>query len=96
MLRQNNKIFIRDNMSKVKISRLSDKMYIFSNGITTLPHGHDLLKPIYDAGEGKSTEELQSDEHIALILELEKAIELKHERLRLTGLFYTQNEHIYL
>ena len=96
MLRQKNKIFIRDTMSKVKIGRLSDKMYIFRNGITTLPHGHDLLKPIYDAGQGKSTEELQSDEHIALILELEKGIESKHERLRLTGLFFSQNEHIYL
>ena len=37
MLRQKNKIFIRDTMSKVKIGRLSDKMYIFSNGITTAP-----------------------------------------------------------
>ena len=71
-------------------------MYIFANGITTLPHGHDLLKPIYDAGEGKSTEDLQSDEHIALLLELEKAIELKHERLRLDWFVHTQNEHIYL
>ena len=55
-----------------------------------------MIKPIYDAGQGKSTEELQSDEHIALILELEKGIESKHERLRLTGLFFSQNEHIYL
>ena len=96
MIRQKNKIFIKDNMSKVKIGRLSDKMYIFSNGVTMLPHGHVLLKPIIDAAEGKSTEYLQSDEHIAHVLELEKGIELKHERLRLTGLFYTQNEHIYL
>ena len=96
MIRQKNKIFIKDNMSKVKIGRLSDKMYIFSNGVTTLPHGHVLLKPIIDAAEGKSTEYLQSDEHIAHVLELEKGIELKHERLRLTGLFFTQNEHIYL
>ena len=96
MVRQRNKIFIKDDMSKVKIGRLSDKMYIFSNGVTTLPQGHTLLQPIVDAGRGKTTEYLQSDEHIKHILVLEKGIERKHERLRLTGLFYTQNEHIYL
>ena len=45
MIRQRNKIFIKDDMSKVKIGRLSDKVYVFSNGVTTLPHGHTLLSP---------------------------------------------------
>ena len=104
MVRQRNKVFIKDTMSKVKIGRLSDKMYVFSNGITTLPHSHYLLKPIYDAGVGKTTEYLQSDEHIQKILEIEKELEQKHDKLRYMGMYtqniftfiFTQNEHIYL
>ena len=96
MMKQRNKVFIKDTMSKVKISRLSDKVYVFGNGVTTLPHGHHLLKPIYGACRGKTTEYLQSDEHILEILELEKEIEKKHEKLRYMGMFFTQNEHIYM
>ena len=83
-------------MVKVRIGRLSDKMYIFSNGITTLPHGHCLLKPIYDECRGKSTEFLQTDKHIIRILAIEKEIEQKHEKLKYMGLFFTQNEHIFI
>ena len=96
MVRQRNKVFIKDTMSKKNIGHLSDKMYVFSNGITTLPHSHYLLKPIYDAAVGKTTEYLQSDEHIQKILEMEKEIEKKHDKLRYMGMFFTQNEHIYL
>ena len=96
MMKKRNKVFIKDNMMKDRIGRLSDKMYIFSNGITTLPHGHSLLKPIYDECRGKIIEFLQTDNHIMRILAMEKEIEQKHEKLKYMGLFFTQNEYIFI
>ena len=52
------------DMKKVKLGALTDKVYVFANGVMTLPHGHVALKPIYAAARGKSAIELQSNEHI--------------------------------
>ena len=66
--------FVLTDLRKVKLGTLSDKVYIFQNGVTTLPHGHIALQPIYDAARGKLSEELQSDEHMELLRQLEKTL----------------------
>ena len=58
-------------MDKVKMSKLMDKVYIFSDGVTTCPFGHYRLKPIIDFNESVSYSHLFSDEHIDKLLKLE-------------------------
>ena len=82
------------DMKKVKLGALSDKVYVFANGVMTLPHGHVALEPIYAAAFGKSAIELQSDEHIERLRILEQNIVVAHPRLHLLQQFYEANEHI--
>ena len=58
-------------MDKVKMSKLMDKTYIFSDGVTTCPFGHYRLKPIIDLNESVSYSELFSKEHLIKLLKLE-------------------------
>ena len=63
----------------------------FNDGIMTLPHGHALLQPIYQASLNKTSEQLQSDNHIDRLLNLEKELIAQHPRLRFLSAFYEQN-----
>ena len=90
MRQEKNRTFVKET-KKVKLGGLNDKVYIFSNGVTTLPHGHALLEPIYKASFNKTSEQLQSDRHINELLEIEKDIVNKHPHLKRLNLFYAQN-----
>ena len=61
-------------MDKVKMSKLMDKTYIFSDGVTTCPFGHYRLKPIIDFNESVSYSQLFGQEHLARLLKLENDI----------------------
>ena len=90
-----NKVFIKDT-NKVQLGGLSDKVYVFQNGVSTLPHGHVLLEPIYAFCKGKLSEEMQTDEHIRQLRLLEENIERSHPRLKILNAFYKVNEHIFV
>ena len=83
------------DMKKVSLGALTDKVYIFTNGVMTLPHGHVALASIYAAALGKTGLELQSNEHIERLRVLKRDIVAAHPRLLLLQQFYEMNEHIY-
>ena len=95
LTRFRNKVFIKD-IQKMKLGGLSDKVYVFQNGVSTLPHGHVLLEPIYAICKGKLAEEMQTDEHIEQLRVLEEDIERSHPRLKILSAFYKANEHIFV
>ena len=63
--------FMYEN-SKVGLATLSNKVYIFQQGILSLQHGHALLKNIYKASKGKTSEELQRDDHLLKLCLIEQ------------------------
>ena len=95
LTRFRNKVFIKD-IQKVRLGGLSNKVYVFQNGVSTLPHGHVLLEPIYAICKGKLSEEMQTDEHIEQLRVLEENIERTHPRLKILSAFYKANEHIFV
>ena len=82
-------------VKKVQLTSLNDKNYIFHDGILTLPHGHILLREIYDKMKGKDSDTIQSTAFIRNLRQLEDSIIYRHERLKYLHLFYTQNRHLY-
>ena len=74
------KTFMYEN-SKVGLATLSDKVHIFQQGIQILQHGHALLKNIYEASKGKTSEELQRDDHLLKLCLIEQEILKQHPRL---------------
>ena len=90
LAQEKNKTFLK-SVTKVQLAGINDKVYLFSDGIMTLPHGHTLLKPIYDESYNKTSAELQDGVHINKLLELEGDIIAQHQRLQCLNRFYKQN-----
>ena len=51
-------------IDKVKMSKLMDKTYIFSDGVTTCPFGHYRLKTIIDFNESVTHSQFFSEENL--------------------------------
>ena len=79
-------------MDKVKMSKLMDKVYIFSDGVTTCPFGHYRLKPIIDFNESVSYSNLFSDDHIVKLLKLERDIVKEWPLIKKRMTVYEQHE----
>ena len=92
LAQEKNKTFMKET-TKVQLGGINDKVYVFSDGILTLPHGHALLQPIYNESHNKTSVQLQDDAHINKLLELEGDIIEKHPRLKYLRRFYDQNRH---
>jgi len=60
--------------TKKKLSKLTDKVYVFHDGINTCNFGHYRLRPIVELNESVSYDTLFSDNHLTKLLELEKRI----------------------
>ena len=60
--------------SKVKLSKLMDKTYIFEDGVTTCPFGHHRLQPIVELNESVPYNELFSEAHLVKLIKLERII----------------------
>ena len=87
---QKKKTFLFNNM-KTNLAQLSDKVYILKDGVQTLQHGHVLLKEIYAASKGKTSEQIQTDKHLQLLCGLEEEIYKKHPRLAIYNKFISEN-----
>ena len=87
---QKKKTFLINNV-KTNLAQLSDKVYILKDGVQTLQHGHVLLKEIYEASRGKTSEELQTDKHLQLLCSIEEEIYNKHPRLAIYNKFMREN-----
>ena len=87
---QKKKTFLINNV-KTNLAQLSDKVYILKDGVQTLQHGHILLKDIYAASHGKTSEELQTDKHLQLLCSIEEEIYNKHPRLAIYNKFMQEN-----
>ena len=59
---------------KVALSRLTDKRYVFSDGILTLPFGHVWLKPIFEHNKNLTEQQVQSNANIRQLIAIEKKI----------------------
>ena len=79
---------------KVALSRLHDKRYIFSDGVTSLPFGHCWLKAIFENNKSLTEQQLQSSSNIRRLLEIEKHIVSEHEYLNKFMNLIAQNKHI--
>ena len=61
--------------TKKVLSVLTDKRYIFHDGIATVPHGHKALRPLIEFNKTVTTEaELCSNKHIEALVKLEIAV----------------------
>ena len=61
--------------TKKVLSVLTDKRYIFHDGIVTVPHGHKALRPLIEFNKTVTTEaELCSNKHIEALMKLEIAV----------------------
>ena len=67
------------SVDKVSFGKLNDKNYYFTDGITSLPHGHPLLQEIYEHRVGKTESEIQHDGIIGE--RLEQSAIARHRRL---------------
>ena len=70
-------------IDKVSFGKLNDKNYYFTDGITSLPHGHPLLHEIYEHRVGKTESEIQLDGVVGE--RLENAVVARHRRLFVTN-----------
>ena len=61
-------------MTKQLLTALPVKNYIFNDGVTTLPHGHRLLRPIYEANMQTGYDQLFSEEHLTKLKIIENKI----------------------
>ena len=61
-------------VNKRVLTNISSKCYIFADGVTTLPHGHHLLRPIYEKNQNVSISKIYTDEHINELLKIENQI----------------------
>ena len=71
------------SIDKVSFGKLNDKNYYFTDGITSLPHGHPLLKEVYEHRVGKTEAEIQLDGVVGE--RLENAVIGRHRRLFVTN-----------
>ena len=90
-LRNKHKNTFMYEISKVGLATMSNKVYIFQQGTQCLQHGHTLLKNIYEASKGKTSEELQRDDHLFKCCLIEQEILIEHPRLCIYEIIFEQN-----
>ena len=69
-------------LSKIALAQLNDKVYYFENGLMSLPHEYPDLQEIMELRQGKTIEELRTDDIEEKTLMLEDKITLKTKNLR--------------
>lgn len=64
------------------MTQLRTKSYLFQDGVTSLPHGHKYLRPIYESNKTQFGDGLYSNKHLDELIQIENRIINKHPDLK--------------